>query len=138
MRKLNISPFSPFLLFFFWQELSGDDDVVDTGAEMAEVNEDVAERQEMVLGTTDEVVTMDSLVDGGDSGGTTADETLGVTISDEAVLAMAGEAVHETTSIVAEEVPDEIHISTTDVVGVDKAYEIVPVMIDEAFTGMVD
>ena len=51
-------------------------------------------------------------------------------MSNEAVLAMVGEAVHETTSIMAEEIPDEIHVSTAD--------EIVPVMADEAFTGTAD
>ena len=134
-RKTKLSPFS---FFFFWQELSGDDDIVDTSVEMTEVNEDVVERQEMVLETTDEVITKDTLVDGSDSGGTMANETLGVTVSDEAILVMAGKAIHETISIMAEEASDETHASTADVVDVDKAFKIVPVVADEAFTGMAD
>jgi hypothetical protein len=127
-----------FFSFFFLQEVSGDDDIVDAGVETAEVNEGIVERREVALESTDEVVAKDSPADGSDSGGTMADETLGVTVSNEAVLAMAGEAVQETTSIMAEEVPDEIHVSMADVVCVDKAYEIAPAMADEAFTGIAD
>jgi hypothetical protein len=39
------------------QEVNGDDDVVDTGVEMTEVDEDVAEGQEMVLETAGDVIT---------------------------------------------------------------------------------
>ena len=127
-------------LFFsvFLQEVSGDDDIVDAGVETAEVNEGIVERREVALESTDEVVTKDSPVDGSDSGGAMADETLGITVLDEVVLVMADEAVRETTSIMAEEVPGEIHISMADVACVDKAYEIAPVMADEALTGMAD
>ena len=127
------------LLFsVFLQEVNGDDDIVDVGVEMAQVNKGIVERREVALESTDEVVAKDSPVDGSDSGGAMADETLGVTVSDEAILVMADEAVRETTSIMAEEAPGEIHVSMADVVCVDEAYEIAPVMVDEAFTGMAD
>uniref|UniRef100_A0A2N9EQH2 Aminotransferase-like plant mobile domain-containing protein n=1 Tax=Fagus sylvatica TaxID=28930 RepID=A0A2N9EQH2_FAGSY len=80
------------------EEVSGDDDIVDAGVGTTEVNEGIVERQE--------------------------DETLGVTVSDEAVLVMADEAVQSTTSIMAEEVPGEIPVSMADVVRVDEAHEI--------------
>ena len=90
-------------LFFsvFLQEVSGDDDIVGTGVEVDVVNEGVVEKQEVALEFTGEVVAQDSPVDGSDSGDTMADETLGVTVSDEAVLVMADEAVQVTTSIMA-------------------------------------
>jgi hypothetical protein len=106
--------------------------------ETTEANEDVAERQEMVLETTDEVITKDTPIGGSDSGGTMADETLGVTVSDEAILVMVGEAIHEAISITAEEAPDVTHVSAVDVADIDKAFEIIPVMEDETFAGMVD
>ena len=136
-------------LFFsvFLQEVSGDDDIVDTGVEVAEVNEGVVERREVALESTGEVVAKDSPVDGSASGDAmadetlgvtvsdeavlvTADDTLGVTVSDEAVLVMADEAVQATTSIMAEEVLGGIHVS--------EAYGIALVMADEALTGMAE
>uniref|UniRef100_A0A2N9JA03 Aminotransferase-like plant mobile domain-containing protein n=1 Tax=Fagus sylvatica TaxID=28930 RepID=A0A2N9JA03_FAGSY len=95
------------------EEVSGDDDIVDAG-----------------VGTTE-----DSPIDWSDSDDAMADETLGVTVSDEAVLVMADEAVQSTTSIMAEEVPGEIPVSMADVVRVDEAHEITPVMADEALAG---
>uniref|UniRef100_A0A2N9H4X2 Aminotransferase-like plant mobile domain-containing protein n=1 Tax=Fagus sylvatica TaxID=28930 RepID=A0A2N9H4X2_FAGSY len=91
------------------EEVSGDDDIVDAG-----------------VGTTE-----DSPIDWSDSDDAMADEALGVTVSDEAVLVMADEAVQSTTSIMAEEVPGEIPVSMADVVRVDEAHEIAPVMADE-------
>jgi hypothetical protein len=103
-RKLNF--FLPFFFFFFFflQEVSGDDDTVDAGERMTEVDEGVAERQEMVLETTNDVNSKDTPVHKGDSGGIMANKTLGTVVSDEAILAMADEAVHETAPIMADEV----------------------------------
>ena len=120
---------------------------MDTGVEVAEVNEGVVERREVALESTGEVVAKDSPVDGSASGDAmadetlgvtvsdeavlvTADDTLGVTVSDEAVLVMADEAVQATTSIMAEEVLGGIHVS--------EAYGIALVMADEALTGMAE
>uniref|UniRef100_A0A2N9GAC1 Aminotransferase-like plant mobile domain-containing protein n=1 Tax=Fagus sylvatica TaxID=28930 RepID=A0A2N9GAC1_FAGSY len=50
-------------------------------------------------------------------------------------LFMADEAVQSTTSIMAEEVPGEIPVSMADVVRVDEAHEIAPVMADETLVG---
>ena len=45
-RKLNFS--SPFFFFFLCvQDISGDDDAIDTGAGMTEVDEGVVEGQEI-------------------------------------------------------------------------------------------
>uniref|UniRef100_A0A2N9E6W1 Aminotransferase-like plant mobile domain-containing protein n=1 Tax=Fagus sylvatica TaxID=28930 RepID=A0A2N9E6W1_FAGSY len=63
-------------------------------------------------------------------------EALGVTVSDEAVLVMADEAVQSTTSIMAEEAPGEIPVSMADVV--PEAHEVTPVMADETLVGMAD
>jgi hypothetical protein len=115
-------PLSSFLL----QEVSGGDDVVDTGVGTTEVNESIVERQEVALESTDEVVAKDSLIDWSDSDDAMADETLGVTVPDEAVLVMA------------EEVPGEIPVSMADMVRVDEAHEIAPVMADETLVGMAD
>uniref|UniRef100_A0A2N9GMW1 Aminotransferase-like plant mobile domain-containing protein n=1 Tax=Fagus sylvatica TaxID=28930 RepID=A0A2N9GMW1_FAGSY len=114
------------------EEVSGDDDIVDAGVGTTEVNKSIVERQEVALESTDEVVAKDSPIDWSDSDDAMADETLGVTVSDEAVLVMADEAVQSTTSIMAEEVPGEISVSMADVVRVDEAHEITPVMADEA------
>ena len=134
--------FSPlfFFFFFFWQEVSGDDDTVDAGERMTEVDEGVAERQEMVLETTGDVISKDTPVHKGDSGDIIADKTLGTVVSDEAILAMADEAVHETAPIMADEVPvgwtDEAYVDMTDVAPVDMAHEIVAVMADKASVGV--
>jgi hypothetical protein len=124
------------------QEISGDDDVVDTSVGMIEMDESVVERQKMALETTGDVTTMDTLVDKGDSGDVMADETLGAVVSDEAILTMADEANHETAPIMADEASvgwtDETRVDTVDVAHVDTAREIVPVMADEASVGMAD
>jgi hypothetical protein len=120
------------------QEVSGEDDIVDAGVGTTEVNEGIVERREVALESTDEVVAKDSPIDWSDSDDAMADETLGVTVSDEAVLVMADEAVQSTTSIMVEEVPGEIPVSMADVVRVDGAHEITPVMADEALAGMAD
>jgi hypothetical protein len=88
-RRLNL------FLFFLLQEVSGDDDVVDAGVGTTEVNESIVERQEVALESTDDVAAKDSPIDWSDSDDAMADETLGVTVSDEAVLVMADEAVHQ-------------------------------------------
>jgi hypothetical protein len=125
-------------LCFPLQEVSGDDDVVDTGIEMTEVGEDVAEGQEVMLETAGDVITTDIPIGEGDSGGIMADETLGTVVSDEDILVMADDAVHETTSIMADEVSDEIHVGSADVTHADTSLEIVPVMADEVLAGMAD
>jgi hypothetical protein len=135
---LTVFAFEETKPFFFLQEVSGDDDIVDAGVGTTEVNEGIVERQEVALESTDEVVTKDSPIDWSDSDDAMADETLGVTVSDEAVLVMADEAVQSTTSIMVEEVPGEIPVSMADVVRVDEAHEITPVMADEALAGMAD
>jgi hypothetical protein len=109
---------------------------VDAGVGTTEVNEGIVERREVALESTDEVVAKDSPINWSDSDDAMADETLGVIVSDEAVLVMADEAVQSTTSIMAEEVPGEIPVSMADVVRVDEAHEIAPVMADEALAGM--
>ena len=120
------------------QEVSVDDDVVDTGIEMTEVGEDVVEGQEVMLETTSDVITTDIPIGEGDPGGIMADEDLGIVVSDEDILVMADDAVHETTSIMADEVLDEIHVGSADVTHADASLEIVPVMADEVLAGMAD
>uniref|UniRef100_A0A2N9J1V2 Aminotransferase-like plant mobile domain-containing protein n=1 Tax=Fagus sylvatica TaxID=28930 RepID=A0A2N9J1V2_FAGSY len=112
-------------------EVSGDNDVIDTGIEMTEVGEDVAEGQEVMLETAGDVITTDIPIGEGDSGGIMADETLGTVVSDEDILVMADDAAHETTSVMADEVSDEIHVGTADVTHADTLLEIVPVMAGE-------
>uniref|UniRef100_A0A2N9HMI2 Aminotransferase-like plant mobile domain-containing protein n=1 Tax=Fagus sylvatica TaxID=28930 RepID=A0A2N9HMI2_FAGSY len=118
------------------EEVSGGDDVVDAGVGTTEVNESIVERQEVELKSTDDVAAKDSPIDWTDSDDAMADEALGVTVSDEAVLVMADEAVQSTTSIMAEEAPGEIPVSMADVV--PEAHEVTPVMADETLVGMAD
>uniref|UniRef100_A0A2N9FWF7 Aminotransferase-like plant mobile domain-containing protein n=1 Tax=Fagus sylvatica TaxID=28930 RepID=A0A2N9FWF7_FAGSY len=118
------------------EEVSGGDDVVDAGVGTTEVSESIVERQEVELKSTDDVAAKDSPIDWTDSDDAMADEALGVTVSDEAVLVMADEAVQSTTSIMAEEAPGEIPVSMADVV--PEAHEVTPIMADEAFAGMAD
>uniref|UniRef100_A0A2N9HJ25 Aminotransferase-like plant mobile domain-containing protein n=1 Tax=Fagus sylvatica TaxID=28930 RepID=A0A2N9HJ25_FAGSY len=106
-------------------EVSGGDDVVDAGVGAAEVSESIVERQEVGLKSTDDVAAKDSPIDWTDSDDAMADEALGVTVSDEAVLVMADEAVRSTT----EEASGEIPVVTADVV--PEAHEITRVMADE-------
>ena len=120
------------------QEVSGDDDVVGTGVETTEADEDVTEGQGVMPETAGDVITADIPIDEGDLGGTMADETLGAVVSDEDVLAMADDAVHEITSIMAEEASDEIHAGTADVTPTDASLEIIPVIADEVLAGMAD
>ena len=75
---------------------------MDAGVGTAEASEGIAEKQEVAMEPTDEVVAKESPIDWTDSDDVMADETLGATVSDEAVLAMADEAVQVTTSIMAE------------------------------------
>uniref|UniRef100_A0A2N9INI5 Aminotransferase-like plant mobile domain-containing protein n=1 Tax=Fagus sylvatica TaxID=28930 RepID=A0A2N9INI5_FAGSY len=96
----------------------------------------------------DDVVDADSPIDWTDSDDAMADEALGVTVSDEAVLVMADEAVRSTT----EEASGEIPVVTADVVPeaheitrvmadetlVDVAHETAPVTADETLAGMAD
>ena len=121
---------------FLSQEVSGGNDVVDAGVGMAEASEGIVEKQEVALEPTDEVVAKDSPIDWTDSDDVIADETLGVTVPDEAVLVMADEAVQSTTSIMAEEAPGEIPVSMADVV--PETHEVTPVMADETLVGMAD
>jgi hypothetical protein len=121
---------------FLSQEVGGGDDIVDAGVGMPEVNESIVERQEVALKSTDDVAAKDSPIDWTDSDDAMADEALGVTMSDEAVLVMADEAVQSTTSIMAEEAPGEIPVSVADVV--PEAHEVTPVMADETLVGMAD
>uniref|UniRef100_A0A2N9F8G5 Aminotransferase-like plant mobile domain-containing protein n=1 Tax=Fagus sylvatica TaxID=28930 RepID=A0A2N9F8G5_FAGSY len=107
------------------EEVSGGDDVVDAGVGATEVNESTVERQEVALKPTDDVAVKDSPIDWTDSDDAMADEALGVTVSDEAVLVMADEAVRSTT----EEASGEIPVVTADVV--PEAHEITRVMADE-------
>ena len=123
-------------LCFSLQEVCGDDDVVGTGIETTEADEDVTEGQEVMLETA--VITADIPIDEGDLGGTMVDETLGTVVSDEDVLAMADDAVHEITSIMVEEASDEIHADTVDVALTDASLEIIPVTADVVLAGMAD
>ena len=132
LRRLNL------LFVFSLQEVSGNDNVVNTSIEITEVGEDVAEDQEVMLETAGDVITTDIPIGEGDSGGIMADETLGTVVSDEDILVMADDAVHETTSIMADEVSDEIHVGTANVTHADTLLEIVPVMADEVLVGMAD
>ena len=125
-------------LCFSLQEVSGDDDVVGTGIEMIEADEDVAKGQEVMSETAGDVITADIPIDEGDLGGTIVYKTLGTVVSDADVLNMADDAVHETTSIMAEEASDEIHAGTADVTPTDASLEIIPVMADEVLAGMAD
>uniref|UniRef100_A0A2N9HIE7 Aminotransferase-like plant mobile domain-containing protein n=1 Tax=Fagus sylvatica TaxID=28930 RepID=A0A2N9HIE7_FAGSY len=118
------------------EEVSGGDDVVDAGAGTTEVNESITERQEVALEPTDGVAAKDSPIDWTDSDDAMADEALGVTVSDEAVLVMADEAVQSTTSIMAEEAPGETPVSMADVV--PEAREVTPVMADVTLVSMAD
>ena len=113
------------------QEVSGDDDVVGTGVETTEVGEDVTEGQGVMPEIAGDVVTADIPIDEGDLGGTMADETLGAVVSDEDVLAMADDAVHEITSIMAEEASDATHAGTVDITPTDASLAIIPVTADE-------
>jgi hypothetical protein len=121
-KKLN--SFLSFFLFFFLQELSGDDDVVDTITEMAEKDKDVVEGQ----GTALQITGDDTSVDKGNSGNIMADEIPGVVVSNEDILAMADEVVHEVAPIMIDKVSvgwiDEAHVGTADIVHVDTADEI--------------
>ena len=119
---------------FLSQEVSGGNDVVDAGVGTAEASEGIVEKQEVALEPTDEVVAKDSPIDWTDSDDVIADETLGVTVPDEAVLVMADEAIQSTTSIMAEEAPGEIPVSMADVV--PETHEVTPVMADETLVGM--
>uniref|UniRef100_A0A2N9HL11 Aminotransferase-like plant mobile domain-containing protein n=1 Tax=Fagus sylvatica TaxID=28930 RepID=A0A2N9HL11_FAGSY len=130
------------------EEVSGGDDVVDAGVGAAEVSESIVERQEVGLKSTVDVAAKDSPIDWTDSDDAMADEALGVTVSDEAVLVMADEAVRSTT----EEASGEIPVVTADVVPeaheitrvmadetlVDVAHETAPVTADETLAGMAD
>uniref|UniRef100_A0A2N9J8N8 Aminotransferase-like plant mobile domain-containing protein n=2 Tax=Fagus sylvatica TaxID=28930 RepID=A0A2N9J8N8_FAGSY len=118
------------------EEASGGDDVVDAGVGTTEVNESIVERQEVALKPTDDVAVKDSPIDWTDSDDAMADEALGATVSDEAVLVMADKAVQSTTSIMAEEASGEIPVVTADVV--PEAHEITRVMADEALVSMAD
>jgi hypothetical protein len=124
------------LSFLLWQEVSGGGDVVDAGAGTTEVNESITERQEVALEPIDDVAAKDSPIDWTDSDDAMADEALGVTVSDEAVLVMADEAVQSTTSTMAEEAPGETPVSMADVV--PEAREVTPVMADETLVSMAD
>uniref|UniRef100_A0A2N9IAP6 Aminotransferase-like plant mobile domain-containing protein n=1 Tax=Fagus sylvatica TaxID=28930 RepID=A0A2N9IAP6_FAGSY len=93
------------------KELSGDDDVIDTGVEMTEVDEGIVEWEEMALEITGDVTT-----------------------KDEATPVMADEAVYETAPIMA----DEISIGLVGEAHVGTAYGIAPVVADEASAGAVD
>jgi hypothetical protein len=124
------------LSFLLLQEVSGGDDVVDAGVGTTEVSESIVERQEVGLKFTDDAAAKDSPIDWTDSDDAMADEALVVTVSDEAVLVMADEAVQSTTSIMAEETPGEIPVSMADVV--PEAHEVTPVMADETLVGMAD
>ena len=115
------------------------------GVGMAEASEDVVEKQEVALEPTDEGVVKESPIDWTDSDDVMADETLGATVSDEAVLAMADEAVQVTTSIMAEEVPGPASVMAEEVLGeipasmadvVPEAHEVTPVTADETPIGM--
>jgi hypothetical protein len=121
---------------------------VDAGVGAAEVSESIVERQEVGLKSTVDVPAKDSPIDWTDSDDAMADEALGVTVSDEAVLVMADEAVRSTT----EEASGEIPVVTADVVPeaheitrvmadetlVDVAHETAPVTADETLAGMAD
>jgi hypothetical protein len=109
---------------------------VDAGVGTTEVNESIVERQEVALKPTDDVAVKDSPIDWTDSDDAMADEALGATVSDEAVLVMADEAVQSTTSIMAEEASGEIPVVMADVV--PEAHEITRVMADEALVSMAD
>ena len=117
------------------------------GVGMAEASEDVVKKQEVALEPTDEGVVKESPIDWTDSDDVMADETLGATVSDEAVLAMADEAVQVTTSIMAEEVPGPASVMAEEVLGeipasmadvVPEAHEVTPVTADETPIGMAD
>ena len=120
------------------QEVSGDDDVVGTGVETTEADENVTEGQGVMPETAGDIITADIPIDEGDLGGTMVDETLGTVMSDEDILAMADDAVHEITSIMAEEASDEIHADTADVASTDASLEIIPVTADVVLAGMAD
>uniref|UniRef100_A0A2N9I6J8 Aminotransferase-like plant mobile domain-containing protein n=1 Tax=Fagus sylvatica TaxID=28930 RepID=A0A2N9I6J8_FAGSY len=93
------------------EEVSGGDDVVDAGVGM-----------------------QPSPIDWTDSDDAMADEALGVTVSDEAVLVMADEAVQSTTSIMAEEAPDETLVGMADEEPLSDrtriVHEVIPVVAD--------
>ena len=96
------------------QEISGDNDAIDTGAGMTEVDEGVVEGQEIALKTTGDVTMKGNPVDKDGFGDVMVDETLVVVMAHEATLVMA----------------DEAHLGT--------AHETTPVIADEAFVGMAD
>ena len=120
------------------QEVSGDDDVVGTGVETTAADEDATEGQGVMPGTAGDVIAADIPIDEGDLGGTMADETLGAVVSDEDVLAMADDAVHEITSIMAEEASDATHAGTADITPTAASLEVIPITADEVLTGMAD
>jgi hypothetical protein len=124
------------LSFLLLQEVSGGDDVVDAGVGTTEVSESIVERQEVELKSTNDVAAKDSPIDWTDSDDAMADEVLGATVSDEAVLVMADEAVQSTTSVMAEEASGGIPVVMADVV--PEAHEITRVMADEALVSMAD
>uniref|UniRef100_A0A2N9EG59 Aminotransferase-like plant mobile domain-containing protein n=1 Tax=Fagus sylvatica TaxID=28930 RepID=A0A2N9EG59_FAGSY len=139
------------------KEVSGDDDVVDTGEGVTKMDEGVGEQQEVALEITGDV-TIEGISAGKDGlSDVMADETQVAVVGGGATLVMADEAARETTPIIADETSigmvDETHIGMahgiTPVmaeevsVGIaDEAHvgtgEIAPIMVDEASAGMVD
>ena len=96
------------------QEISGDDDAVDTGVGMIEMDEGVDEGQKIALKTAEDVTMKGNPVDKDGFGDVMVDETLVAIMADETTLVMANEA----------------HVGT--------AHETALVMVDEAFVGMAD
>ena len=83
--KLNF-----FLFFFFFlQKVSGNDDAVDTGEGVTEMDESVAEQQKMALEITGDVATRGGSVDKDDI---MANEIQMAVVAGEATLVMVDEA----------------------------------------------
>ena len=128
------------------QEISGDDDAVDTGVGMIEMDEGVVKGQKIALKTAEDVTMKGNPVDKDGFGDVMVDETLVAIMADETTLVMANEAhvgtAHETALVMVGEASvgmvdkgthvmvDEAHVGTT--------HETAPVMADEAFVGMAD
>ena len=113
------------------QEVSGEDDAVDTGEGVTEMDEGVAERQEVALEITGDVTTEGTSASKDGSGDVMADETQVAVVGDEATLVMADD-------VTAPTIPDGTSIGMADEAYVDTARGITPVMADEILVGTAD
>ena len=113
------------------QEISGDDDAVDTGKGMTEMDEGVVERQDMALEITGDVTTEGISASKDGLGNVMANETQVAIMEDEATLVMADD-------VAAPIIPEETSISMANEAYAGTTHGIVPVTANKAFVGAAD